>query len=177
MMPPAPSRANPPPAADTAVEPALKLKFLSHGTLISKDLDASRKFYTEFFGLDVVRTSPISLMIKLGGEHTYAVVWQKNKADKMAYLYHNGLDVDTQEDVDEAYGIACRQADQWGLYDMSKPKLQHGTYSFYFWDGDDNCWEILSNPKGGYTWLFELGDQEGKGHMERNFERPGVNAG
>ena len=44
----------------------------------------------------------------------------------------------------------------------------------YFWDYDDNCWEILTNPKGGYTWLFEQGDQVGKGHMDKKFERPGV---
>ena len=40
---------------------------------------------------------------------------------------------------------------------------------FKFWDLDDNCWEILSNPKDGYTWIFEQGDQEGRGHMDRNF--------
>jgi hypothetical protein len=39
---------------------------------------------------------------------------------------------------------------------------------------DDNCWEILTNPKGGYSWLFEQGDQEGKGHLDKKFERPGV---
>ena len=44
----------------------------------------------------------------------------------------------------------------------------------YFWDMDDNCWEILTNPKGGYSWLFEQGDQEGKGHLDKKFVRPGV---
>ena len=57
---------------------------------------------------------------------------------------------------------------------ISKPHLQHGTYSFFFWDGDDNCWEILTNPEGGYSALFEQGDQHGKGHLDRNFKRPGV---
>ena len=56
---------------------------------------------------------------------------------------------------------------------ISKPHLQHGTYSFFFWDGDDNCWEILTNPEGGYSWLFEQGDQPGRGHLDRNFKRPG----
>ena len=27
--------------------------------------------------------------------------------------------------------------------------VQHGTHSFHFWDMDENCWAILSNPKGG----------------------------
>jgi hypothetical protein len=46
---------------------------------------------------------------------------------------------------------------------------QHGTYSFMFWDMDGNCWEILSNPPRGYTWIFEQGDLDGKGHFERGF--------
>ncbi len=51
--------------------------------------------------------------------------------------------------------------------------VQHGTHSFHFWDMDENCWEILSNPKGGYSWLFEHGDLEGEGHWARDFDRPG----
>ena len=154
-------------------EPALKLNYLSHGTLDSKDLAASRKFYEEFLGMDVVQTSPISLLIRLGGNHTIAVVYSK-RVTEMNLLNHNGLDVETQEEVDEAHRIAMEQKDKWGLHKISKPVLQHGTYSFYFWDADDNCWEILTNPEGGYSWLFEQGDLQGKGHLDRNFKRPGV---
>ncbi len=152
---------------------ALKPRFLSHGTLIAKDLEKTKKFYMEFLGLEVIRTSPISMMTRLGGAHVYAIVEQKNHADKMRYLFHNGLDVTTQEEVDEAHRITVEQAEKWGIQDISKPIAQHGTFSFYFWDQDGNCWEILSNPDGGYTWIFEQGDQEGKGHMDKNFARPG----
>ena len=160
--------------ANTHIKPALKLNFLSHGTLESKDLEISRKFYEEFLGCDVVRTSPISLLIRLGGNHTYAVVEQKKRTDSMGLLYHNGFDLETQEEVDQAHKIVVEQAEKWGLHKITKPILQHGTYSFYFWDMDNNCWEILTNPKGGYSWLFEQGDQEGKGHLDKKFERPGV---
>lgn len=154
---------------------ALKLNFLSHGTLESKDIDASRRFYEEFLGLDVVRTSEISLLIRLGGNNALAVVKTKKK-EEMSLMGHNGLDVATQEDVDEAHRVVVEQSERWGLHKISEPKLQHGTYSFYFWDGDDNCWEILTNPKDGYAWLFDVGDQRGKGHHDRNFQRPGVRA-
>jgi len=149
---------------------ALKTKFISHGTLGSKDLDATRRFYEEFLGLEVVRTSPVSLMIRLGGNHVYAVVYTKKK-DRMPRLYHNGLDVDTDAEVDEAFRACHSQAEKWGLHDISKPSARHGTYSFLFWDGDDNAWEILSNPKGGYTWIFDKGDLEGKGHMDKKFRQ------
>jgi hypothetical protein len=155
------------------VEPALKLNFLSHGTLDARDLDFTRRFYEEFLGLEVVQTSKISLLIRLGGDHVIAVVKSK-KVGEMNLLNHNGLDVKTKEDVDAAYATTVAQAETWKLTKISKPLLQHGTYSFFFWDADDNCWEILTNPDGGYRWLFEIGDQSGKGHHDRNFKRPGV---
>ena len=162
-------------AASTKPAPALKLNFLSHGTLDSRDLAFSRKFYEEFLGFQVVQTSPISLLIRLGGNHTIAVVYSKKGLGEMNLLNHNGLDVSTKEEVDAAHEIVVANAEQWKLKKISKPYLQHGTYSFYFWDADDNCWEILTNPEGGYGWLFEHGDQQGKGHLDRNFKRPGVN--
>jgi catechol 2,3-dioxygenase-like lactoylglutathione lyase family enzyme len=144
------------PAQRDKPAPALKLNFLSHGTLESRDLAFSRRFYEEFLGLEVVQTSPISLLIRLGGPNTIAVVYSKNVGE-MNLLNHNGLDVRSQEEVDEVHRIVCAQAEQWRLKKISKPHLQHGTYSFFFWDGDDNCWEILTNPEGGYSWLFERG--------------------
>jgi predicted lactoylglutathione lyase len=155
-------------------KPALKLNFLSHGTLDSRDLAFSRKFYEEFLGLEVAQTSPISLMIRLGGDHVIAVVLSK-KVEVMDLLNHNGLDVETKEEVDEAHRITTEQAEQWKLTKITRPALQHGTYSFFFWDADDNCWEILTNPEGGYRWIFNQGDLEGRGHLDRNFKRPGVN--
>src|SRR6266436_1385270 len=148
------------------VEPALNLNFLSHGTLECREIEWSRKFYEEFLGLEVVQTSAISLLIRLGGDHVIAVVKSK-KVHEMNLLNHNGLDVRTKDEVDEAHRIVCAEAEKWHLKKISKPHLQHGTYSFFFWDGDDNCWEILTNPEGGYSWLFEQGDQHGKGHLDR----------
>jgi len=156
-------------------EPALKLNFLSHGTLESCDLAFSRQFYEEFLGFEVVQTSPISLLIRLGGPHTYAVVYSKRPSE-MNLLNHNGIDVATKDEVDAAHRTVVEQTEKWRLTKVSKPLLQHGTYSFYFWDADGNSWEILTNPQGGYSWLFKKGDLEGKGHLDRNFKRPGVSS-
>lgn len=155
------------------VEPALKLNFLSHGTLECRNLAETRRFYEEFFGFETVQTSKISVWCRLGGAHTYVCVQNPDKP-KMALLGHNGIDVATDAEVDQAYQIVVRDAAKWGLYEISKPIIQHGSYSFYFWDRDDNCWEILSNPPGGYGWMFERGDQEGMGHLKRSFGRPAL---
>jgi len=144
--------------------------FLSHGTLGSKDLEASRKFYEEFLGLEVIRTSKVSMMVRLGGEHVYAVV-QKRDLDKMPRINHNGVDVPSDADVDAAHAACLEHAEKWSLSGITKPIQQHGTYSFHFSDLDGNAWEILSNPKGGYQWIFEQGDLEGRGHWDKNFRK------
>jgi catechol 2,3-dioxygenase-like lactoylglutathione lyase family enzyme len=151
--------------APTGTRPAIKSRFLSHGTLSSRDLEASRRFYEEFLGLEVVRTSPVSLMIRLGGKHVYAVVQDKKKKEPMDRLYHNGVDVETDADVDEAWRLCHEQAGEWGLHHITKPVPVHGTYSFHFWDAD--------------TWIFEQGNLAGKGHFERGFrhKRPDAKNG
>jgi catechol 2,3-dioxygenase-like lactoylglutathione lyase family enzyme len=151
----------------------LDLKFISHGTLETKDPDLSRKFYEEFMGFEVIRASSMSLMIRLGGgPHIYVVVPKMKDGPPMAVTNHNGVDVYSDADVDRSYEMVKRDAEKWGLHRISKPTVQHGTYSFYFWDRDDNSWEILSNPQGGYSWMFERDDQDGKGSYSKEFQRP-----
>ncbi|MGE0748634.1 MAG: VOC family protein [Rhodospirillales bacterium] len=157
---------------EATTRPAIRSRFISHGTLACLDIDRTRQFYEEFLGLDCVRTSPISLMVRLGGDHVYAVVQVKNK-DEMPRHYHNGLDVGTDAEVDEAYQTVLENQETLGLHKVTRPVAQHGTYSFMFWDFDGNCWEILSNPPRGYTWIFDKGDQEGRGHLDRGFRKPG----
>jgi catechol 2,3-dioxygenase-like lactoylglutathione lyase family enzyme len=140
-----------------AKDPVLKLQFLSHGTLEAYDLEKTRQFYTEFPGLEVVRTSPISLIIRLGGTNTIAVVQNPKRGGEMPLLNHNGLDVATREEVDNAHRLCVEQQQKWGLKKVTKPVDQHGTYSFYFLDLDNNWWEILTNPKDGYSWMFAKG--------------------
>jgi catechol 2,3-dioxygenase-like lactoylglutathione lyase family enzyme len=141
---------------EAAREPILKLKFLSHGTLEAFNLDESRKFYEEFLGLEVVRTSQVSLMIRLGNTNTIAVVKNERK-QAMPILNHNGLDVSTREEVDKCHEIVMAQKDKWGIKKVTRPVDQHGTRSFYLLDLDDNWWEILCNPEGGYSWMFAKG--------------------
>jgi catechol 2,3-dioxygenase-like lactoylglutathione lyase family enzyme len=161
-----------PEVADKPRTSVLDLKFISHGTLESKNHDETRKFYEEFMGFEVVRASNMSMFARLGGKHIYVVVPKEEGGPPMSVRNHNGVDVHTEAEVDAAYELVKRDAEKWGLYRISKPMVQHGTYSFYFWDRDDNSWEILCNPPGGYDWMFELGDQKSKGSMDKKFERP-----
>ncbi|KRB81360.1 hypothetical protein ASE00_15350 [Sphingomonas sp. Root710] len=160
-------------AGKTKVEPALKTKFYSHATLECKDVAKTRQFFEEFLGFETVQMAPVAFWARLGGDQIIVVVKSPSKnVETMPFLNHNGLDVGTEADVDAAYEIVKRDAEKWGLHKISKPVVQHGTYCFYFWDQDDNAWEILANPPRGYAWGFELGDQKGAGHLSTKFQRP-----
>jgi predicted lactoylglutathione lyase len=154
------------------IQPTLKLKFYSHATLECSDIKKTRQFFDEFLGFETVLMSPASFWARLGGEQVIVVVKTAEASGDMNFLNHNGLDVSTDAEVDAAYEAVQRDAEKWGIRKITKPTVVHGTYCFYFWDLDGNAWEILSNPKGGYSWGFELGDQAGAGHMSKKFQRP-----
>ena len=159
--------------AGAGTEPALNLNFFSHATLESRDIKRTRRFFDEFLGFQTVQMADVSFWARLGGNHIIVVVQSpQGKKQDMPFLNHNGLDVRTEAEVDAAWQIVKRDAEKWGLHKITKPVVQHGTYCFYFWDMDDNAWEILANPEGGYAWGFSLGDQSGQGHMSRKFQRP-----
>ena len=163
--------------AESGKAPALKLNFLSHGTLESRDLAFSRRFYEEFLGLEVVPDQPdLAARAARRAEHDRSRLQQEGgRRDEPSQPQRARCRAPRKRST-RRYRTVCAQAEQWRLKKISKPHLQHGTYSFFFWDGDDNCWEILTNPEGGYSWLFEQGDLKGKGHLDRNFKRPGTSS-
>ena len=143
-------------ATEAAVEPKLSLKFLSHGKLECDDIEASRRFYTELLGLEAVRTSPTTGMLRLNSVMTIAVVQTKSK-NRAGLFSHFGLDVDTTDEVDAARKIVIANKEEYGIKKITESKIDHGTYAFYFEDRDGNWWEILTNPEGGYSHVFSHG--------------------
>ena len=134
--------------------PLLKINFLSHGTLESRDLQMSRRFYEEVLGLEVIQHAPIAMTIRHGSNHTYVVVLT-NRPKGMHILNHNGLDVGSEEEVRTAYDLLRSVEQEYSLRKISKPARLHGYYAFMFQDMDGNWWEILANQPGGYSGLFD----------------------
>jgi catechol 2,3-dioxygenase-like lactoylglutathione lyase family enzyme len=139
----------------------LKPRFLSHGTVECHDLEAARRFYTAFLGLEVRQTSSRSLMLRLNSTTTIACVETRGTTSAGIYS-HFGLDFDNRDEVDAAYQRACAEKDAYGVKKITRPVDQHGTYSFYVIDGDDNWWEILTNPPGGYSYVFDIDESAAK---------------
>lgn len=136
------------------VKPVLDLKFLSHGTIEVYDIEKSARFYTEFLGLEFIRTTEISGMVRLGGAHVYVVV-QGPKSKSMPYTNHNGIDVRTREEVDQVRAACLKYKDEYGIKQITETKDAHEVYCFYMRDLDSNWWEILTLPEGGYSQRFE----------------------
>jgi catechol 2,3-dioxygenase-like lactoylglutathione lyase family enzyme len=128
-----------------------EIRRLGHGTLECVDLARTRRFYEEVLGLDVIQTSPISLMIRKGYDHVYAVVETGKAAREQDIMNHNGLEVEGDEAVDRCYEKLMAVQDEYGLRKIQKPHKQHGNYAFYFMDLDGNWWEIVSVGPGGYA--------------------------
>ena len=133
--------------------PLLHVNFLSHGTLECNDLRATRRFYEEVLGLEVIQHTPVAMMFRLGSNHVYAVV-QTGKAKDMPLLNHNGLDVGSEEEVRQAHKLLESVREEYGIRKINRAQWQHGAYSFFFQDLDGNWWEILANPPGGYSPMF-----------------------
>lgn len=151
--------------ADVATEARttshLKPTLLSHGTVECHDIDEARRFYEEFLGLEVTRTSARSLMLRLNSTTTIACV--QTKGETAAGIFsHFGLDMATEAEVDAAYETAVAQQENYGIKKITRPVHQHGTYAMYIIDRDDNWWEILTNPEGGYSYVFDLEESDSK---------------
>jgi len=136
-------------------EPVLKLDILSHGTVEVVDLDQARRFYEEVLGMEVVQTSERSLMLRLNTTTTIAAVMHKG-GTSAGVFNHFGFDVASKELVDECYERVKPVKEQYGIKKITQPVQQHGTYSFYIVDADENWWEILENPTNGYSYVFEI---------------------
>ena len=133
----------------TATEPLLALDFLSHGTVLMDDLDAARRFYEEFLGLEVVKTSQISLAIRLNSDTSVACVALSKLVRRPGreYLryYNIGLTVGDAGDVADARGLALEHKDAFEMRDIGELTEEHGRVSFLIEDRDGNFWQIMND--------------------------------
>ena len=139
--------------------PLVPIDMISHGTLNAIDMQASRRFYEEVLGFEVLQLSPVSLLLRRGSDHTYVVV-ETGEPGHMGVLAHNGLDVPDREAVEDAHRVLTEVKDEYGLRRINKLMEQHGVFSFYFQDLDANWWEITAGKPRGYSWAYDDGARD-----------------
>jgi catechol 2,3-dioxygenase-like lactoylglutathione lyase family enzyme len=131
---------------------------LSHGTLMCRDLAASRRFYEEFLGLEVVRHARPAMVLRLATDMYVVCVCIGEKAPAQHVLTHWGLNVASREEVDRAHAAAVEHKDKYELRRINKVMDRHGAYGFCFQDRDGNWWEIQHEPRG-IDDFFAAGDR------------------
>jgi len=144
----------------STAKPFVNPSKFSHGTLECIDLEDSRKFYEEFLGLQCVRhvEEPI-MMARLNDQGCLVVCVQIGDKVRDQHVFnHWGIDVQTREDVDQAYENANEYKDKYGIKRIQPPSELHGDYSFYLLDRDGNWWEIQCILASTYDENFERGD-------------------
>jgi catechol 2,3-dioxygenase-like lactoylglutathione lyase family enzyme len=153
-------------------EPLIPVTMISHGTLSSVSLAATRRFFEQVLGFQIIQTSPISMIMRLGTDHTYVVV-ETGEPGHMQLLDHNGLDLPTSEAVDQAHEVLTKVKDDYGVRRINRVQDQHGAYSFYFQDLDANWWEIVQADRRGYSWIFGDGTRDITGRSDIDVDEMG----
>lgn len=138
----------------------IKPYVMSHGTLECRNLAVSRKFYEEFLGLEVVQHSPVSMALRCGFKFHIVCVEVGDEVHSMSFLTHWGIDVRSRDEVDTAYQAAQQHREEYGIQKATEPVEQHGVYSFYLQDRDNNWWEVQYYA-GGFQHedMFDFGDR------------------
>lgn len=150
---------------DAAFEPpnqeaVIKPYVLSHGTLECYNLKASRRFYEEFLGLEVVRHAKPSMMMRCGMKWHIVCVEVGDTLHPCHMLNHWGIEVRTKEEVDRAYQDALRLKDEYGIRSLTEPVEQRGrVYAFYLEDLDHNWWEVSWSEGFRHDDFFDFGDR------------------
>lgn len=150
---------------------AIRTTSLERGTFLTRDLAACRRMLEEVLDLECVRYAPKAMYVRERGhrkgeplEGRPYLVLEVREVDEIpnpqAFLNHWGVFVASQTAVDLAYEAITKNKDRYGIGVVHKPKANHGAYSFYFADADDNWWEVEHRiPKKQYESLRAIGDQ------------------
>jgi catechol 2,3-dioxygenase-like lactoylglutathione lyase family enzyme len=151
--------------------PHIKPTTLISGTFVTRDIKRARRMCEALLGLECVEPEKGVLLIrerghkpgeKLAGQPYW--VLEAREVTEIAVpqemLNHWGVFVSSQAAVDEAFEKISARQKEFGLGRVQKPRFRHGSYAFYFVDGDSNWWEIeYRTPELLYTSLRAKGDQ------------------
>lgn len=146
---------DPSPERNSIIKPYV----ISHGTLECQSLKKSRRFYEEFLGLECVHHAMPAIGIRCGLKFHIICVEVGANVHPLNVLNHWGIDVESQEKVDEAYENALKYKDKYEIRQVFKPVSQHGVYSFYLEDLDHNWWEVQYMPGFQHEDMFDFGDR------------------
>jgi len=142
------------------VTPLLQNDTLSHGTVECSDMVATRRFLTEYLGLDIHRPVKEAQYMYKGGPWTVVCVCVDGGESKdQTQDNHFKLSVATAGEVDRAHEAALRTKDQYGIKHVEDLRENQGFRAFRLQDLNFTWWEISNRSQAYYDALFDRGDQ------------------
>jgi catechol 2,3-dioxygenase-like lactoylglutathione lyase family enzyme len=139
--------------------PLLQNDTLSHGTVECSDMVATRRFLTEFLGLDIHRPVKEAQYMYKGGPWTVVCVCvDGGEAKDQTQDNHFKLAVGSAAEVDSAHEAAIRLKDQYGIRKVEDVTETNGLRAFRIQDLNSTWWEIVNVSLAHYDALFDRGD-------------------
>ena len=132
---------------------------LSHGTIECTDMVATRRFLTDFLGLDIHRPFREAQYLYRGGPWSVVCVCVDGGEGKdQAPDNHFKVAVATDAEVDEAQAAALANRDLYGIKQVGDVFEQDGRRAFRLQDLNYTWWEITRVDQAYYDALFDAGD-------------------
>jgi hypothetical protein len=145
----------------STASPIVQNELFSHGTVECTDMAATRRFLTEFLGLDVIRpVKEAQYMWKGGPWSVVCVCVEGGEAKDQSPDNHFKLAVDAAEDVDAAHAAALAHKDEFGILSVQDIAESDGIRSFKLQDLNRTWWEIANLNQSHFDALFERGDSK-----------------
>ncbi|MER3423188.1 MAG: glyoxalase [Nitrospiraceae bacterium] len=129
------------------------IKGLWHLALKVTDLNRSRTFYEQLFGMRVVwQPDPDNVYLSSGSDnlalHQIPSVELENFKDRTTrFMDHFGIVMDSCESVDQLFERVDTDGERFGATVVHRPRRHRdGSYSFYMTDPDGNTVQVLYEP-------------------------------
>ena len=116
----------------------------THGTLVSRDMEVSKYFYTNVLNLEVHRFSGHVIYVKHPSTKTFIVCALRENPKVFSPNFRNTLTVQSKEAVKAAFDEFNRAGESLGVTELFPLQENNGSASFCFRDPGTNCWEIAS---------------------------------
>jgi catechol 2,3-dioxygenase-like lactoylglutathione lyase family enzyme len=136
----------------------VKTELLSHGTLECNDTPATRRFLTEFLGIDVIRPLPEAQYLSKGGPWTVVCVKVDGDQKEQGPQNRFKLAVGSAAEVDAAHAAAQKHKDSYGIRQVEAVEERNGVRSFRLQDMNKVWWEITNLTQKHYDDAFARGD-------------------
>lgn len=132
---------------------------LSHGTVECSDMVTTRRFLTDFLGLDIHRPFREAQYMYRGGPWTVVCVHvDGGEAKQQTPDNRFKLAVDSADEVDAAHAAATEHRDLYGIQQVEPVREEAGRRYFWLQDLNHSWWEITNIDQSHYEALFEAGD-------------------